>query len=69
MKYAPLALLLTSALLLAQDEETAGPRPPAVGELAPSFRLNDQAGNLRTVGGKSELWTVVAFYPKALTPG
>jgi len=69
MKYAPLALLLTSALLLVQDEQAPGPRPPAVGDPAPTFRLNDQDGNLRAVGGEAELWTVVAFYPKAMTPG
>ena len=41
----------------------------AVGEVAPAFRLNDHLGKLVKVGGKSENWTVIAFYPKAMTPG
>jgi len=69
MKNVPIALLLTSALLLAQDEETPGPRPPEVGDPAPAFRLNDQEGKLLSIGGESDMWTVVAFYPKAMTPG
>jgi hypothetical protein len=71
MKNVPIALLLTSALLLAQDEQPSGPRPPEVGDPAPAFRLNDQDGKLVSIGGESEygLWTVVAFYPKAMTPG
>ena len=40
-----------------------------VGEVAPAFRLNDHLGKLVKVGGKSENWTVIAFYPKAMTPG
>ena len=69
MKNVPIALLLTSTLLLAQDEQTPSPRPPEVGERAPAFRLNDHEGNFRSVGGASDPWTVVAFYPKAMTPG
>lgn len=69
MKIAALLLLLAPALFLFQGEEGSGPDRPAVGEPAPAFRLNDQNGHLVRVGGKSESWTVVAFFPKALTPG
>ena len=50
----------------AVDEGRPGP-----GARAPRFRLNDHNGNRTAVGGESEgdRWTVLAFYPKALTPG
>ncbi|MCR9245063.1 MAG: hypothetical protein NXI31_08520 [bacterium] len=41
----------------------------AVGKPAPAFRLNDDGGRLTKVGGKTANWTVLAFYPKASTPG
>lgn len=41
------------------------------GAAAPEFRLNDHTG--KAVRGsdiaKSGAWTVLAFYPKAMTPG
>jgi peroxiredoxin Q/BCP len=40
-----------------------------VGKAAPTFRLNDHTGKLTTVGGTSKTWTVLAFYPKAMTGG
>ena len=70
---AALALLPTLALLTgALQERKSTPQPPTVGEAAPTFRLNDHTGRPVTVGGADEdtqLWTVVAFYPKAMTPG
>ena len=69
MKKTPLALLMTSVLFLAQGDGDSGPKPPEVGQPAPSFRLNDHTGALQEVGGVSNEWTVVAFYPKAMTPG
>ena len=42
---------------------------PAVGKPAPSFTAKDEAGKDVQVGGKSKTWTVLAFYPKALTGG
>lgn len=48
---------------------SAAPSPPAVGAPAPTFRLNDHLGSAVAVGAASERWTVVAFYPKAATPG
>lgn len=48
-------------------------RPSAVtavvGKPAPAFRLNDHLGKMVRVGGESKNWTVIAFYPKAMTPG
>lgn len=40
-----------------------------VGKPAPAFRLNDHLGKMAKVGGVSKNWTVIAFYPKAMTPG
>ena len=45
------------------------PAVPAVGKPAPVVRLNDHTGAAVTIGGKAETWTVLAFYPKAATPG
>ena len=67
--------LLASAVALAfaawafpaQDKEA--PLLPQVGQAAPTFRLNDHTGAGVKVGGESEAWTVLAFYPKAATPG
>ncbi|MEM6673481.1 MAG: redoxin domain-containing protein [Planctomycetota bacterium] len=56
------ALLASHATL--QDDE-----PLAVGDVAPAFTLNDQEGELVQVGGASDDWVVLAFYPKALTGG
>lgn len=71
MKTPLLALALVAIPLLAQQEkpEPAPPPAPVVGQPAPTFRLNDHTGQATSVGGKAELWTVLAFYPKAMTPG
>ena len=68
MKLTPLVLALASSLLFFQQAES-GPKAPELGKPAPGFRLNDQTGKAVRIGGKSETWTVVAFYPKAMTPG
>ena len=62
------AALLSSAALFVQTPDK-GPVVPEVGKPAPTFRLNDHEGNGVVVGGQTERWTVVAFYPKAMTPG
>ena len=41
----------------------------AVGSTAPSLRLNDQTGNATKLFDDKDRWTVLAFYPKAATPG
>ena len=65
----PITLGLVAALFLAQETSQRPSASPKVGAPAPVFRLNDQAGVAQTIGGESETWTVVAFYPKAMTPG
>ena len=65
--------LLAAALLLAplalQDGQEKASQIPEVGKPAPTIRLNDHTGAAVSVGGKAERWTVLAFYPKAATPG
>lgn len=71
MKLMHLALALLAGGLLGQDaEKSQRPMPgPKVGEAAPAFRLNTHEARTVAIGGKRENWTVVAFYPKAMTPG
>ncbi|MCZ6597064.1 MAG: hypothetical protein O7B99_05450 [Planctomycetota bacterium] len=69
VRLAALALGVLPVLALQEPKKEAAPPVPEVGKLAPSFRLNDHNGRAVEVGGKSERWTVVAFFPKAATPG
>jgi len=61
------ALLCLPLLVQGQDSKPAS--LPEVGKPAPAFRVNNQEGHLVAVGGASKTWTVLAFYPKAGTPG
>ena len=65
--------LIACALLLAplgfQDPDSRPSKGPEVGAVAPGFQLNDHHGNVIRVGGAAATWTVLAFYPKAATPG
>lgn len=65
------SLVLTALVFapLAQDPAKRPVEGPQVGKPAPAFRLNDHTGAAVRVGRKSETWTVLAFYPKAATPG
>lgn len=63
------AIALAGALSSQDNGEEAGPTIPQVGDLAPVFRLNDHDGDMARVGGEADDWTVLAFYPKAMTPG
>jgi len=63
-----IAIALTGALA-SQDAEQAVPAIPKVGDSAPVFRLNDHDGDAARIGGEADHWTVLAFYPKAMTPG
>ena len=69
MRTSLLTLAASIALVFAQDSKPAEPAPIEVGSPAPTFRLNDHEGRIVEVGGKSETWTVLAFFPKAMTPG
>ena len=55
-------VLLFSTAALAND-------PPAVGALAPTFRLQDQTGKWHTLADYKGKWVVLYFYPKDSTPG
>ena len=67
---AALALLPFSSSPSWQDETAKPAAGPVVGKPAPAFRLNDELGKAVAVGGATlDRWTVLAFYPKALTPG
>jgi peroxiredoxin Q/BCP len=45
------------------------PAPPAVGMMAPAFRLQDQAGAWHDSSEYRGKWLVLYFYPKDDTPG
>ena len=65
----PIAVCLAAlAALFTQDLQ---PKPvlPEVGKPAPEFRLNTHEGVAQAIGGQNEMWTLVAFFPKAATPG
>ena len=56
------------ALPLAAQEPEKEPQGPSLGAPAPRIRLNDQEGKVAQPGAP-ERWTLMAFYPKAATPG
>jgi hypothetical protein len=63
----PILLLLTASL---QGVPASEQKRPEVGKPAPALRLNDHRGELVELGGKKGTnWTVLAFFPKAATPG
>lgn len=64
-----LLLLPFLALLPLTRQDAAAPKMPEVGKPAPALRLNDHKGNIVTLGGKTKNWSVLAFYPKAMTSG
>jgi peroxiredoxin Q/BCP len=68
MKLGTFLPVLAALLLVGQDDAKTLARPE-VGKAAPTFRLNDHSGTAHSIGQKSEDWTVVAFFPKAMTPG
>jgi peroxiredoxin Q/BCP len=69
MKLGSLLTLVASGLLLFAQADEKKPARPEVGKPAPTFRLNDQSGTVHSIGDKSDEWTVLAFFPKAMTPG
>ncbi len=68
-----LAALLSFPLSVAPLSARAADAPagdgPAVGQVAPDFRLQDQKGAWHTLAGEKGKWTVLYFYPKDFTPG
>ena len=69
MRVSILALSLLCLPLATQEQDKRVPAKVEVGQAAPVFRLNDHLGEAVQVGGETDLWTVLAFYPKAATPG
>ena len=65
----PLLLAAVAALALPLQDEPEKPALPEIGGPAPTFRVNDHTGRAVAIGGESERWSVVAFFPKAATPG
>ena len=61
-----LAVLLTVTL---QGVPGTTMKLPEIGKPAPTFRLNDHTGKATPFGGKRPGWSVLAFFPKAATPG
>ena len=61
-------LLATMAALLLGMSATAGANP-AVGDVAPEFRLQDQNYQWHALDDYAGQWVVLYFYPKADTPG
>lgn len=65
--------LLASAVALLtfglQSGQAPTPKRPEVGKPAPAVRLNDHRGEIVELGGKRANWSVLAFFPKAATPG
>ena len=58
-----LALFLAFAAPLFADE------PPAVGSMAPGFKLQDQNGDWHDLADYRGQWLAIYFYPKDDTPG
>ena len=67
-----LAILLGAAAPALAGSAATGPTaggPPAVGSIAPAFRLQDQNGKWHTLEQYRGQWVVLYFYPKDQTPG
>ena len=63
------AALLTVGLPLWGGTVIAASNLPNVGEVAPAFKLADQAGKLRSSDDFRGKWLVLYFYPRDDTPG
>ena len=61
---APLLVLLTTGVRVMPQT-----KKPEIGKPAPVLRLNDHHGNIVELGAKRANWTVLAYFPKAATPG
>jgi len=67
---AAVALLVAGAAFAQEKEKPMTAALIAVGTEAPDFRLNDHNGNgVRLSSFRGKKWVVLAFYPKAMTPG
>jgi len=64
-----LFLPVLAILAFAQDSDPKKPVRPRIGVPAPNLRLNDHRGEVVELSVERESWTVLAFFPKAATPG
>ena len=64
-----IAALLAVVAVSLQDSPKPAMKRPDVCKPAPAVRLNDHHGKIVELGGKRTNWTVLAFFPKAATPG
>jgi len=66
-------LVMTVAALVvgtAVADDDSPKKKPTEGSKAPEFRLNDQDGKATRLSELGEgSWVILAFYPKADTPG
>jgi len=60
------AVLALASLRMAQAADAGA---PAVGQPAPAFKLQDQAGKWHTLADYKGKWVAMYFYPKDDTPG
>ena len=64
-----LLLAASVALLTWSLQGVQVTKRPEVGKPAPALRLNDHTGEIVELGTKRKNWSVLAFFPKAATPG
>ncbi len=69
MKLLLIAPFLALLVVSLQDAPKPAMKKPEIGKPAPIVRLNDHRGNIVELGGKRANWSVLAFFPKAATPG
>jgi peroxiredoxin Q/BCP len=65
----PLILMGFAATATAQAPAVSQSPKPAVGQMAPAFKLVDQDGKSHALADYKGKWVVVYFYPKDQTPG
>ena len=64
-----LLLVFGFLLIILALKSNAASKLPNVGDLAPSFSLVDQSGQIKRLEDYSGKWVVLYFYPKDDTPG
>jgi len=69
MKLLTIAPFLAVLAVSLQESPKPAMKKLELGKPAPAVRLNDHHGNIVELGGKRANWTVLAFFPKAATPG
>lgn len=67
MRFQEILLIAFASLTVAAGAAQAA--APAVGEVAPKFRLQDQSGKWVSLEDHAGKWVVLYFYPKDNTPG